>query len=217
MALRVLTWITCQDLCDVTSAGKPLKSHNCFYFIFFYSKSQTSGVILPSCTCYRWSPDIWCQIARYLYQLWHSCEEEASYLKQRHLRSHSRMCSFSLQTQEAVQCTGSLGSSSFTRSNQHFLWITYLWSSQIRPVGRLHRPTEGAATSVATPAGRSGYGPGTESPHRTLKGKIKLKRWVTGGKCSLLKVDGSSLRRSDRFRATCSWNVEGQEVPVLPT
>lgn len=28
---------------------------------------------------------------------------------------------------------------------------------------------EEVATSVGTPAGRSGYGPRTESPHRTLK------------------------------------------------
>lgn len=46
---------------------------------------------------------------------------------------------------------------------------THLWNSQNRPAGRLRTPAEGVATSVATPAGRSGCEPKTECPRKTLR------------------------------------------------
>lgn len=71
-----------------------LNTHQSPQIISLKTQPATSCMInctiLPSCTCYKSSPGIWCQIGEYLCQLWHSCEEEASYLKQKHIYfSHS--------------------------------------------------------------------------------------------------------------------------------
>ena len=139
---------------------------------------------LPSCTCCRWSPGIWCQIGGCLCQLWHSCEGVASYLKQKEeLLPHRK-------TWRLCGC-----------QKQNSLLRQYPWSSQIHPAGRLRTPVEGAATSVATPAGRSGCEPRTGSPHKTLR-KEKY-RSESLGKYSLLLM--SLLIQVDResFSVTC--------------
>lgn len=72
---------------------------------------------------------------------------------------------------------------------------------------------EGAATSVVTPAGRSGCEPGTGSPRRTLENR-------KGKKSASLEVDIVGLLSTDHllgkqpFSATYKWNVEAQEGPA---
>lgn len=167
-------------------------------------KIKKKGIInLPFCTCYRWFPGIWCQTAVYLCLPWHNCEEEASYLKQKHVFFHSwtwRKISLGSLFTPDTSLFYNFKASHITESK------LYLWSSQIHPAGRLHTPEEGVATSVATPAGKSGYGPRTESPHRTLR--VKRKSWVTGGKYNLFIINRSSLRGQTAWlQVECEWEA----------